>query len=154
MEAALLLFVIVAGYFIPTIVALKRNHHRTGQIFTINLLTGWLIIGWIIAFVMAVGPVDQRTVLATIGSAQRSPELPAPVTAIPKRIACWKCGQLISQVAWVCWNCAAKAADAPPPTPTLADKACPFCRSMIPGDAQKCRSCGEWVVPEAERRSI
>ena len=96
---------------------------------------------------MAVGPVDQRTVLATIAPPPRSPELPAPATAGPKEIACWKCGRLIAKHAPVCWKCGAKPEDAPPPA-TLDDKACPFCRSMIPGDAQKCRSCGEWVAPD------
>ncbi|MDL1888951.1 superinfection immunity protein [Nitrospirales bacterium NOB] len=40
-------------YFLPTIVASARSHHNTLAIFVLNLLTGWTILGWIIAIVWA-----------------------------------------------------------------------------------------------------
>ncbi len=40
-------------YFLPTIVATARSHHNTLAIFILNLLTGWTILGWIIAIVWA-----------------------------------------------------------------------------------------------------
>jgi hypothetical protein len=45
-----LLFLTLA-YFLPTIIA----HHKrnAGAIFVLNLLTGWTVIGWIVAFVWA-----------------------------------------------------------------------------------------------------
>lgn len=33
-------------------------------------------------------------------------------------------------------------------------KICPFCGGQIPDNAQKCRHCGEWVVPPEQRRSF
>lgn len=41
------------AYFLPTIVAQARSHHNTLAIFILNLLTGWTVLGWIIAIVWA-----------------------------------------------------------------------------------------------------
>ena len=41
-------------YFCPTLVAAARSHNVIG-VFLINLLFGWSVIGWFIAFVMACG---------------------------------------------------------------------------------------------------
>lgn len=38
-------------YFIPSIIAKSRNHHRTTAIFLINLLSGWTALGWIVALI-------------------------------------------------------------------------------------------------------
>jgi hypothetical protein len=53
----LLIVVVVLGamYFLPTFVASARHRPNAGGIFIVNLLTGWLVIGWIIALVMACG---------------------------------------------------------------------------------------------------
>lgn len=40
-------------YFLPTIVASARSHHNTLAIFVLNFLTGWTVLGWIIATVWA-----------------------------------------------------------------------------------------------------
>jgi hypothetical protein len=34
-------------YFIPTVIAGIRHHHRTTTIFLLNLFLGWTLIGWI-----------------------------------------------------------------------------------------------------------
>jgi uncharacterized membrane protein YqaE (UPF0057 family) len=39
------------AYFLPSIVAHHKRHF--GAIFILNLLTGWTIVGWIIAMVWA-----------------------------------------------------------------------------------------------------
>ena len=39
--------------FLPTIIAALRSTATTGQVFLINLLLGWSLIGWIVALVMA-----------------------------------------------------------------------------------------------------
>jgi len=46
-------------YFLPTIVALMRDHPRSGGIFLINFLFGWTLIAWIICLVWAVSD-DRR----------------------------------------------------------------------------------------------
>jgi hypothetical protein len=45
--------VLLAAYFLPLLIATKRNHHQTGAIAVINILLGWTFIGWVIALAMA-----------------------------------------------------------------------------------------------------
>jgi len=40
-------------YFIPTIVAFKRNHINRVPIMLINLLLGWSLVGWVVAIAWA-----------------------------------------------------------------------------------------------------
>ncbi len=57
------LFVIaamIAVYFLPTIIALIRNHHQQGPIFIICLLTGWTGIGWVVALAWSVSRQSER----------------------------------------------------------------------------------------------
>ena len=45
---------VVAGlalYFLPTIVG--RDKRNAGAIFTLNLLLGWTLVGWVVALVWA-----------------------------------------------------------------------------------------------------
>jgi hypothetical protein len=42
------LLVLSLAYFLPSIIA--HNKRNAGAIFVLNLLTGWTVIGWIIAF--------------------------------------------------------------------------------------------------------
>jgi T4 superinfection immunity protein/uncharacterized protein UPF0547 len=50
MELALFLLGI---YFIPSFVALMREHHQRGAIIALNLFLGWSLIGWVMALVWA-----------------------------------------------------------------------------------------------------
>jgi hypothetical protein len=43
--------IILALYFIPTIVANLRRHPNQNAIFILNLLLGWTLIGWVAALV-------------------------------------------------------------------------------------------------------
>jgi len=45
---------VIAFYFIPTIVAISRKVPNAGSVFLINLLLGWTVIGWVVALVKAV----------------------------------------------------------------------------------------------------
>lgn len=52
---SLLGFLIVfAIYFIPAIVAGKRNHTQETAITLLNLFLGWTFVGWVIALIWAV----------------------------------------------------------------------------------------------------
>ncbi len=42
------------GYFIPTFIALTRRRDQRLKLFLVNLLTGWTLIGWMVAFIWAV----------------------------------------------------------------------------------------------------
>jgi hypothetical protein len=46
-----MLIVAVLLYFLPTVVALSRGHLSALAIFFLNLLLGWTVIGWFIAFI-------------------------------------------------------------------------------------------------------
>jgi hypothetical protein len=57
----LLLFVIGVGlYFLPTIIAIFRNHHQSGAITVINLSFGWTFIGWVISLAWSVSAARER----------------------------------------------------------------------------------------------
>jgi hypothetical protein len=62
MEAALALLVciIVAFvYFIPTIVAFKRNHHNRWPIAILNFFLGGTCFGWVIALIWSMTVVKE-----------------------------------------------------------------------------------------------
>ncbi len=40
-------------YFVPAIIAAARHTHNATAILFLNLFFGWTVIGWFIAFVMA-----------------------------------------------------------------------------------------------------
>ena len=48
------LLLILAIYFIPTIIAVKKNHLQKTAIVLINVLLGWTFLGWVVALVWAV----------------------------------------------------------------------------------------------------
>jgi len=41
----------LAIYFLPTLIAMVRNHYSVGAIFLLNLIFGWTVLGWIIALI-------------------------------------------------------------------------------------------------------
>lgn len=41
----------LALYFVPTIIAWKREHHQLLAIFVLNLVFGWTFLGWIAALI-------------------------------------------------------------------------------------------------------
>ncbi len=40
-------------YFLPTIIAVFRKHPNTAPIVVVNLLLGWLLVGWVVAMAWA-----------------------------------------------------------------------------------------------------
>lgn len=56
---ALFMAAMVAGYFVPTIIAGRRKHHNLGAIIAVNLLLGWSLIGWIVALVWSLTDPSQ-----------------------------------------------------------------------------------------------
>ena len=53
MGATLLLIALIAAYFAPTLIAGINRRRNATAIFALNLLLGWSLIGWIVAFVWA-----------------------------------------------------------------------------------------------------
>ena len=48
-----ILWIIIALYFLPAIVASLRRHHNANAIFLLNLFLGWTFLGWVVALVWA-----------------------------------------------------------------------------------------------------
>lgn len=53
-------WVVLAIYFIPALVAKRRNHPNVQAIFVLNLLLGWSLIGWALALTWAVTVQNQQ----------------------------------------------------------------------------------------------
>jgi len=79
----LLLFIVlgILLYFLPTIIALLRQHHQRGAVFAINLLLGWTLIGWAVALAMSMSAKRQPPAIVQqiVGGAA------PPVVAQPSR---------------------------------------------------------------------
>lgn len=55
MEAlsVVVLMMLIAAYFAPTIVAIASDHKNTASISVVNVLLGWTLIGWVVALAWA-----------------------------------------------------------------------------------------------------
>jgi len=87
-----MLFLLFLGlmYFLPTIIG--RDKSDAGLIFLVNLLLGWTVIGWIVAFIWACA-ADTR---------------PVPVRFVPIASSgrfCSQCGSLSVGGAHYCSAC-------------------------------------------------
>jgi uncharacterized membrane protein HdeD (DUF308 family) len=49
----LLLVMSLLAYFIPTAIAVKRQHRNTTAIVVLNIFAGWTFVGWVVALVWA-----------------------------------------------------------------------------------------------------
>jgi threonine/homoserine/homoserine lactone efflux protein len=59
----MLLFFVGLIYFLPSVIAYQRHHQSLFQIFILNLLTSFTIVGWIVALVWACSEVREREVV-------------------------------------------------------------------------------------------
>lgn len=93
--AMILLFILaLLSYFMPTAIAVNRDHPNGQAIFALNLLLGWSLFGWIIALVWAL-----TTPTVVITQAAETPD-PAPQRRCPycaegihpSAIKCKHCG--------------------------------------------------------------
>ncbi|TRZ48809.1 superinfection immunity protein [bacterium] len=50
----LLVVLIFAFYFLPTLIAFLRQHKNKLAIFLLNLLLGWTVLGWVVSLVWSV----------------------------------------------------------------------------------------------------
>jgi hypothetical protein len=48
------ILILIALYFLPTIVAASRKVVNLGSVVVINLFLGWTLVGWVVALAMAV----------------------------------------------------------------------------------------------------
>lgn len=57
MELFVLLIIGLVVYFLPWIIAYRRDHHQCNSIALLNLFLGWTFLGWVIALVWSVSAV-------------------------------------------------------------------------------------------------
>ena len=60
--AVAFVFIALALYFLPAIIAYKRNHHNRLAILMVDLLVGWSFLGWCVALVWACTAVKQESI--------------------------------------------------------------------------------------------
>jgi len=90
----LIVLFLIAGYFIPSIVALGRHHQNVAGIIALNIFLGWTILGWVAAFVWAL-TATTPAVLVT-----------ASQTALPPaNKICPKCAEEVKGAASMCRFC-------------------------------------------------
>ncbi|REG96386.1 superinfection immunity protein [Flavobacterium aquicola] len=53
LELLLLIIPLLAIYFLPSIIALRRNKMNRNAIVLLNFFLGWTLIGWVVSFVWA-----------------------------------------------------------------------------------------------------
>jgi hypothetical protein len=53
--SAIILAFVLALYFLPSIIAFRRECRSDGAIFVFNLVLGWTVFGWLLALAWALG---------------------------------------------------------------------------------------------------
>lgn len=53
-------FIIIVGYFLPTVIALFRKSPNRTAIGVLNLFLGWTLIGWVVALMMSVWGAEKE----------------------------------------------------------------------------------------------
>jgi hypothetical protein len=99
--AAIIIIVILACYFVPSIIALARSHKDAPAIIAVDLFLGWSFVGWFVAFVWALSDPRGRAATQTVvintavnnavappqpypqPTAQALPRAPAPPLSLP-----------------------------------------------------------------------
>ena len=49
----IILLIVLAFYFIPSLIAATRSGKRRSAIFVLNIFLGWTLVGWVVALVWA-----------------------------------------------------------------------------------------------------
>ncbi|MDB5469317.1 MAG: hypothetical protein JWR84_877 [Caulobacter sp.] len=80
--AGVFVIILIAGYFIPTVIAFMRSHKDAPAIAAVNLLLGWSVIGWFMAFIWALsdprGRGAAQTVIVNTTQHNMAPGYPQP----------------------------------------------------------------------------
>lgn len=82
-----------ALYFLPSIIAGRRNHASSTAIFLVNFFLGWTFIGWVVCFVWALSGAQRVYVLQ-------------PAMPVAPAFYCTRCG--VRANPGTCSNCGAR----------------------------------------------
>jgi len=58
----LILLILGAIYFLPSLIAFNRHHHNRVAILALNFLLGWTALGWVAAFIWSLTAVRNASV--------------------------------------------------------------------------------------------
>jgi len=56
----IVIVILLAIYFLPAIIALKRDKRNQNAILLLNLFLGWTFIGWVVALVWSAMAEDEQ----------------------------------------------------------------------------------------------
>lgn len=99
-SAAVLIFIAVLVYFLPSIVAAGKKNN--GGVLVVNLFLGWTLVGWVVALAWAV--TLSRNEQPSVSTVDRSGHLISATQAIDTR-QCPFCAEEIKAQAIVCKHC-------------------------------------------------
>lgn len=111
-------FILSALYFVPSIVAIARNHRNGVPIGLLNIFLGWTVLGWVIALIWAF-----------------TTNVEPPKMRQPRLAKCPECAELILPDAKRCKHCGVAIT-----TPPVA--ICPSCSQKVNLKEKFCPSCG------------
>ncbi len=84
------IIILLAGYFLPSIIALSRGHKDAAAIVAVNLFLGWSVIGWFFSFIWSLSNAKRQNTSQTvvINTAQHNfaaPQQPQIAAASPQQ---------------------------------------------------------------------
>lgn len=88
---ALTLALAVVLYFLPSVVAFRRQHKSAQAIALVNIFLGWTLVGWLWALVWS---YTGNTAQAEAGDRVPCPQCMEPILAGAKK--CKHCGSLLA----------------------------------------------------------
>ena len=80
----------LALYFVPTIIASRRQHHAAASIFFLNLFLGWTLVIWIVCLIWANSSGAQQVTVVNV-PAPPAPPAESAAPAVPGPF-CSSCG--------------------------------------------------------------
>jgi hypothetical protein len=112
----LVLVLLCAVYFIPSMVAANGKHPQTGAIVALNIFLGWTFIGWVIALVWAMTvsglPAQPATAMVTAQVIRKMAPAQATKAMYRKCRHCWMSFPCpIGGDLYYCDNCLAQMVD-------------------------------------------
>lgn len=125
----LVLFLLFVPYWLPTIIAFKRNHPSKGGILAVNFFFGWTFVGWIVPLVWALSDNSRRQVNSVIIQNHLTTTVAGTATAPPVRtyaVGDTVNGHVFTGSAWL----ALPPASASQPTPSSG--AAPMSQQALP----------------------